>query len=392
MTDVVVPKINNNDLSYTLVEWLVPSGDVAREGEAIAEIETSKATHELVSPGDGVLHHTVPAGTECGQGDVIGRINGQGAGASEGPFPVEVEPPRVVTAAPAPVGHDVVVTEPARARALELGIPEERLHTLGKALVQRKDVELLAPVSAAPEGPGEPQDPAASATARHRFTKNQRAVASVVSRSHGTIPAAFVAVTAHVDEALTTAQQLTKEHGQFIGLPDLLVKAVAAQRPAHPLLFASRVDDHTAVLAQAAHVGVTLDLGQGLFVPVVADAENLTHLQVARKLAEYKLKALDGTSFTAADLDGANIVLSLHNDPDVTLAGPVVFPGHTCVIALTGTRSEVVLAADGRPGTRKVATIGLSYDHRVVNGRDAVAFLRDVKRLLETPAVPAARP
>ncbi|ONF75005.1 2-oxo acid dehydrogenase subunit E2 [Amycolatopsis keratiniphila] len=368
MTDIVVPKLNNNDLSYTLIDWLVPSGTAASYGDAIAEIETSKATHEITCPSDGVVLHTIEAGTECTSGDIIGRVTDPATMPDE-PLPVPAQ--RKQTA------DTSVITAPALARATELGIPEERLLALGKPVIRSADVDSMAEHA---DVGGEQQ--------AHRFSRNQRAVAAVVALSHQTIPAAFATVTVRVEEALATARHLTKHSTQFVGLPDLLVKALAVQRRAHPLLFATRVDDHTATLAANADIGVTLDLGHGLYIPVVPDAENLTCPQIAETLAGYKTKALDG-SFATTDLDGANIVLSLHNDPDIVLAGPIVHPGHTCAVTLAGTRTELTLTPEGAPLPQQVATISLTYDHRVVNGRDATGFLRDLKNTLETPTTPA---
>ncbi|WP_327092314.1 2-oxo acid dehydrogenase subunit E2 [Nonomuraea sp. NBC_01738] len=358
MTDIVVPKLNTNDTSYTLTGWLIPHGDPVSAGDVIAEIETSKAAQELTSTGDGVLHHTIAAGAECRCGDVIGRIL------------AEREPEPRAAAVPAVRGEGPLITEPARARAAELGISDARLRDLGKSVIRSKDVELLA---------------AAAQDTTHTFSRTQRAVAAVVSESHRTIPAAFAAVTVRVEDALAAARHLGRRHSRFVGLPELVVKALAGLRQAHPLMFAARLDEHTAALAPTANVGVTLDLGQGLFIPVVTGAEALTCVEIAEQLAAFKVKALDGT-FTTADLRGAAIVLALHNDPDITLAGPIVFPGHSCVVALAGTRQELTLDADGQVRSHKIAAISVVYDHRVVNGRDAVAFLRDLKNALEVPA------
>ncbi|MFI6536446.1 2-oxo acid dehydrogenase subunit E2 [Nonomuraea sp. NPDC050547] len=358
MSDIVVPKLNNNDTSYTLTGWLIPHGAPVSAGDVIAEIETSKAAQELTSSGDGVLHHAIAAGAECQCGDVIGRIL---TGPETAPRPEAV---------PAQPGQNPMITEPARARAAELGISEARLHGLGTSIIRSKDVELLAQ---------------AGSEATHTFSRGQRAVAAVVSQSHRTIPAAFAAIAVRVDDALAAARELGKRHHRFVGLSELVVKAMAGLRAAHPLMFAARLDEHTATLAPAANVGVTLDLGQGLFIPVLTGAEALTCVQIAEKLAAFKIKALDG-AFAAAELQGAAIVLALHNDPDITLAGPIVFPGHTCVVALAGTRQELTLDTENQVRPHKIANISVVYDHRVVNGRDAVAFLRDLKTALEAPA------
>ncbi|UBU14004.1 2-oxo acid dehydrogenase subunit E2 [Nonomuraea gerenzanensis] len=360
MSDIVVPKLNDNDSSYTLACWLVPPGSEVAAGDPIAEIETSKATQELLSPGDGVLHQSVAAGGECCCGDVIGQV-----------LAAAVSPP--VTPVPAP-RQLAVITEPARALALELGIPEADLLCLDKPLIQRRDVEALAadqPV--------------------HRFSRNQQAVASVVALSHRDIPAAFAAITVRVGDALSTAHRLSRVSKRHIGLPELVIKAIAGLRTAHPLCFATRLDERTATLPTTSDVGVTLDLGQGLYIPVITDAEALTCADIARALTRHKAKAMDG-SFTEADLRHPNILLSLHNVPDIVLAGPIVLPGTTCALTLAGTRQELTLTSTGQVRARKVATISIVYDHRTVTGRAAMALLTDLKTVLESPAALAGEP
>ena len=124
--------------------------------------------------------------------------------------------------------------------------------------------------------------------------------------------------------------------------------------------------------AEAPRVGVTFDMGQGLYVPVVHDTGSLR--EIADTLMRYRLAATEG-DFRERDLTGANIAITLHTDADVILAIPFVFPGTVCALAITSPQPEVVLGEDGAVTTRTVANIGLAYDHRLINGRDAALFL-----------------
>jgi 2-oxoglutarate dehydrogenase E2 component (dihydrolipoamide succinyltransferase) len=102
----------------------------------------------------------------------------------------------------------------------------------------------------------------------------------------------------------------------------------------------------------------------------------------------YRMTALRGT-FRAGDLSGANILLALHTDDDVTHAVPLVLPGTSCAVSLAGRQTELFLDAGGAVAQRTVVHLGLAYDHRILNGRDAVGFLRDLSDLLQHPASPA---
>lgn len=112
--------------------------------------------------------------------------------------------------------------------------------------------------------------------------------------------------------------------------------------------------------------------------------EELTCAEIAETLMDFRSRA-GGEGFRAGELAGGTIVVSLHTDPDVVLAGPIVFPGQTCVVAIGGTQDELALDTDGRVVTRRFVNLSAVYDHRVVNGREAVAFLQAVKAALESP-------
>ncbi|MFY1616009.1 2-oxo acid dehydrogenase subunit E2 [Micromonospora sp. WMMD736] len=394
MTDLVVPKLNNNDTTYVLLDWLASDGERVRAGEPIAEVETSKAAEELLSDGDGVLHRLVEVNQECAPGDVIGHVFADEEARQR--FLAEAVAPAAPTPDARPGGP--VLTDSARDLATAHGIGDDELRGLGKAVVRRTDVErLLADRSAAPTAATEPVVVAAAAALAagdgpepddprpvHPLSRAQRAVAAVVTESHREVPAALAVIKVRADAALAVARQLTRTTRTLVGLPELLVKAIGGLREDHPLLFASPGDGSSVRLAEAAHVGVTIDVGTGLFIPVVRDVEELTCAEIAETLMDFRSRA-GGEGFRAGELAGGTIVVSLHTDPDVVLAGPIVFPGQTCVVAIGGTQEELVLDADGQVVARRFVNLSAVYDHRVVNGREAVAFLQAVKAALESP-------
>ncbi|MET8280369.1 2-oxo acid dehydrogenase subunit E2 [Micromonospora sp. NPDC005174] len=394
VTDLVVPKLNNNDTTYVLLDWLAEDGEQVRAGEPIAEVETSKAAEELLSDGDGVLHRLVEVNQECAPGDVIGRVfeNEQ----ARQRFLAEAVTLAASTPDVRPGGP--VLTDSARELAAAHGLGDDELRGLGKSVVRRTDVErLLADRSAAPMAATEPVVVAAAAALAagdgpepddprpvHALSRAQRAVAAVVTESHREVPAALAVVKVRADAALAVARQLTRATRTLVGLPELLVKVIGGSREDHPLLFAAPGDGSSVRLAEAAHVGVTIDVGTGLFIPVVRDVEELTCAEIAETLMDFRTRA-GGEGFRAAELAGGTIVVSLHTDPDVVLAGPIVFPGQTCVVAIGGTQDELALDADGQVVSRRFVNLSAVYDHRIVNGREAVAFLQAVKAALESP-------
>lgn len=334
MGDLVLPKLNPNDVEYLLVEWLVDDGKPVRAGDPVAVVESSKAATELEADEDGPLNHAVTAGSWCAPGTVLARIGD----------PVQVVQPSVeVTTGP-------VITEPARLAMAELGVAEEQVVALGLKVVRRADVEGLS-------GRAVP------------LTRVQRAVGRAVSVSHQTIPAAYTVVRFDLTRALGRAAELTREVRRPVGIADLFVRALAGLHAEYPLFFAV-LDGERALLSDVPHVGVTFDVGEGLYVPVVRDPGGLSPKELATLLMRYRLKAAQG-GFTDEELTGATITLTLHTEPDVVLAIPFVFPGQVCALALP------------EPGQDGTADVGLAYDHRLVNGRDAALFLRALKNALE---------
>ncbi|MGI5282872.1 2-oxo acid dehydrogenase subunit E2 [Nonomuraea polychroma] len=394
MVELRVPKLNNNDTEYLVVEWLVPDGAEVGEDEPVVVVETSKAAEELQAGAPGVLRHGVGAGAWCRPDEVIATIGAPdaappGAGA------------RASAARHAPEEAGPLVTAPAQALIDELGLTLEQVRRLGVGVVRRADVERLAATHAPAAQPSAAPSVAAHLPAdidtsagverpedggmrrlggnggvrpegggeRRELTRVQRAVARTVALSHRTVPAAYLAVRMDLGPALDHARDRTKEIRRPVGLAELFVQAVAALHATFPLFFATPGDTH-ATLSGEADIGVTLDLGNGLYVPVIRDAAARTLKEIAATLMRHRLAATSG-EFKEADLTGANFVVTLHTEGGVVLAIPFVFPGTACALAVT------------TPHDGTLADIGLAYDHRLINGRDAALFMGALKASVE---------
>ncbi|WP_067132242.1 2-oxo acid dehydrogenase subunit E2 [Microtetraspora malaysiensis] len=392
MSEFRVPKLNNNDSAYVLLEWLAGDGAAVRAGDPLATVETSKAVEELAAEEAGVLRRLVPAGAECVPGQAIARLLAPGAEAAgaepagaepAGAEPAGVEPSGIEPAGAGPVSGttlddavpgntvpdntvpgDIVITAPARKLIDELGVSAGQIRALGKKVVRRADLEHLA---------GE----------LISLSRAQLRTAEVVERSRREIPSAFTLMNVDVTDALPLTRDLTRRLRVLVGLPELVVKAVGGLLDAFPLFFATPADGLRARRAPAADVGVTVDVGRGLFVPVVRDAGGRSLAEIARDLTGFRRTALEGT-FRESDLGGGAITLTLHTHDGVAVATPIVFPGQTCALALTAPRSEVVQDGAGF-AVRKICGLGLSYDHRFINGREAAEFLAAIRITLETP-------
>jgi 2-oxoglutarate dehydrogenase E2 component (dihydrolipoamide succinyltransferase) len=366
MADVKVPMLNSNDEQYILIEWLAADGTTVATGDPIAVIETSKAANELTCQRSGVLRRLIPAMAVCRQGDVIAQISG-----TPQPMVVKEQETEDVTdgASPDPA---IVLTDAARDFMREHGLSISDMITSGMATSGRRLIRLTDVKSAlgrAESSCGEQGD---------ELPRQQQAVARVVSKSHATIPSAFLAFK-------VSAPWITRSRGVPLdtatgGIPDHVISAVAAAANSFPIMFAHVSEDLRLTPAKSVDIGVTVDIGKGLTVPVVRRADEKSVTEISAALMALRVRARRG-KLSDEDLTGARIVVALQQEPGVMISTPIVYPGTVCSVSVGALDWEVVL---DDTGLRQQAwfTLGISYDHRVVNGREAAAFLAEVRDCL----------
>ncbi|GAB3058247.1 2-oxo acid dehydrogenase subunit E2 [Micromonospora schwarzwaldensis] len=331
---VGVPTLNPTDESYLLLEWLAPAGATVGVGEPIAAVETAKAIEELTATHAGVLRHDVAAGADCVPGATIGRIlPADAAPAPTSPPPQPPSPPSEPPSGP--------VTVPAAADRPPVASPV-----------------------------GRPLPPA------------QRRVAEVVATSHREIPAAFTVVRVDVTAALGYARRAADETGADVGLTEVVIAAVAALHDRFPDLHATLTGDGRVRDAAQPAIGLTVDVGTGLFLPVIRDAAKLDLGDLADAVVALRMRALRNR-LSEEDMVGMTFLVALNDTPGVTHARPIIPPGVTCALSVPDVQREVVLDADGSVRERTVADLGLAYDHRLVNGARAGAYLAALAAALQ---------
>jgi 2-oxoglutarate dehydrogenase E2 component (dihydrolipoamide succinyltransferase) len=352
----MVPTLNSNDDSYILVEWLCEPTDRVAAGDAVAVIETSKAASDLTAETSGFLTPLLPPGSTCRPGQVIGRIAASAPeAAGQGPAPADPG---------AAASGEPVVTRAAQLLMEKHGVELAAVRGLGRDVIKEADVRALISPATSPEPAG--------------LSTHQAAVARTVSLSHATIPPAFLAIKVPLQPLERRRRRIAAAAEAFIGLPELVVKAIAGRHTAFPDCFAGLTDDLQIRRAAQPDVGVTVDVGTGLFVPVIRDAARLTEQEIAAELARQRLRALR-RAIRAEHLTGGAITLTIHSEPDIVLAGPIIYPGQSCALAMCGAQQELRMAADGRVEAYEYFLLSLSYDHRLINGREAMAFLTAVR-------------
>ncbi|MGH3158038.1 MAG: 2-oxo acid dehydrogenase subunit E2, partial [Streptosporangiaceae bacterium] len=369
-----VPTLNSNDESYVLVGWLVADGAPVLAGDAVASIETSKAVDDLVVDAPGYLSHAVEPMSTCRPGEIVGHLR----------------PAKPTGAGPPPSSGQqdsgqggMVVTRPAQELMDTHGVTSEAVAGLGKKLIRRADVESLLGASVKPGAEAAGAEGAGAEGQSRPLPAHQLAVARVVSRSHATIPPAFTVIKVVADEMLRLQRA---ETARFIGIPEQVIKAVAQAAGEFPDCLAGIGDDLTITPATSVDIGVTIDVGNGLYVPVLRAADTLTVADIAGRMMYFRARLLRGR-LSEQDLGPASIVLALHQSPGIVLAQPIIYPGQACTLSLAALDQELRLGPEGQVSEHSYFYLGLSYDHRVINGRQAAAFLTAIRdRLQEVPA------
>ena len=374
MHSIVIPKLNANDDVCILTVWSVADGERVSAGALLAVLETSKTALELVAEVDGLLLRDFAEGNEARVGQSIGYL-----------FPDEAARAAFLDSGArlTPEVSTSRITRKARDLMDRHRLTESDLAALGKSVIRESDVRALLATRV-----GEPDrdlPPLPARTGRPadaiELTRHQRAVARTVTASRREIPDAFLLIKIDCDRALDSLAATSATTGMQVGLLEALVWLTGKLRSGHPHFFGHVIDEESFLPATAAHIGVTLDQGRGLFVPVVRDVDRLTLEQVAETLDEYRYRAFRG-EFAEPSLGEGAFSVALIAEPDVVFSVPVILPGQVGMLSLCAVMEEFILD-DGEIRARRVTHLGLAYDHRFINGREAGAFCRELKNAIE---------
>ncbi len=415
---VTMPKMSDTMQEGTISTWLKKVGDVVKSGEIIAEVETDKATMELESYEDGVLLYIgVEAGGSVPVDGVIAVIGEKGAdfksllaahqGGGSKASPVEVASPAapVAVAAPAPVvvqapvaaavvasstGNERVKASPlAKKIASETGIDIRQVSGSGEGgRIVKRDIETFVPaaVSASPQAASSPVG-VAPALGQESFTEEKvsqmrKTIAKRLAESKYSAPHFYLTMEINMDKAIEARKSMNEFGTAKISFNDLVIKASAAALRQNPKVNSSwlgdkiRYNDHI-------HIGMAVAVEEGLLVPVIRFADQLSLSQISNqaktlgqkaKNKELQPKDWEGNTFTISNLGmfGIDEFTAIINPPDA------------CILAVGGIK-ETVIVKDGQMKIGNVMKVTLSCDHRVVDGAVGSAFLQTLKGLLEDP-------
>ncbi|MCE0484906.1 MAG: 2-oxoglutarate dehydrogenase complex dihydrolipoyllysine-residue succinyltransferase [Methylacidiphilales bacterium] len=400
--EVKVPTVGESITSGLLGVWNKPDGAYVKSGEPIFEIETDKVTAEVVAEAAGVLKHLAKAGDTVQVGQVVASIDEKApapveatAGNKDGANGAESKPARTEASFPAPAparGKAADEISPAvRFQAAERGIDPAVIAGTGKdGRVTKADI-LAAGERKSDNGasaaPDQTPAPSGDRTSRKKMTPlRQKIAARLLSAQQET---AHLTTFNEVDLSNIMAlrakfqDRFVKKHEIKLGFMSFFVKAVVHALQIVPAIN-SRIDGDEIIQNHFYDIGVAISTEKGLLVPVVRNADRLSFAGVEKEIAAYAKKARDG-KIQLSDLDGGVFTITNGGVFGSLLSTPILNPPQ-CAILGMHTIQERPVAISGRVEIRPMMYLALTYDHRLVDGREAVTFLATVKEVAENPA------
>ncbi len=418
-TEVKVPTLGESITEATLGAWLKQPGEPVAQDEPVASLETDKVAVEVPSPVSGTMgDQLVKAGDTVAVGAVIATITA-GAAATPGNPPGPGETPEVrATEAPAPPpapaqephagegdeGSNLTLSPAVRRVVLEHHLDPSRIKGTGKDGRITKDDVLAAAAETKAEPPAPPSAPAkagaldaaapASAGAqgqgrreeRVRMTRLRQTIAHRLKEAQNT--AALLTTFNDVDMTAVLAARskykdlFEKKHGIRLGFMGFFVKAAVLAARDVPAVNAS-IEGEEIVYHHYVDVSVAVSAPHGLVVPVIRDAQDLGFAEIEKTIADFGKRAKDGT-LKLEEMQGGTFTISNGGVFGSLLSTPIINPPQSAVLGMHRIEERAVVK-DGQIVARPMMYLALSYDHRLIDGREAVTFLVRMKEALEDP-------
>lgn len=404
-TEIKVPALGESVTSATVARWLKSAGDAVAADEPLVELETDKVTVEVNAPEAGVLAAiSADQGAEVEVGAVLGLLEaGAGVAAQPKAAPAAALPPGVtlpprplgpvsrpatpppapaVAPAPLPAAAKLMEEHALPAAALGEGTGKEGRITKGDVLAF-----LNRPAPAAPPPVAKPPREAEAREERVRMTRLRRTIAARLKEAQNT--AAMLTTFNEVDMAAVMALRSEyrdaferKHGGARLGFMSFFVRACVTALQEFPAVNAE-IDGEDIIYKHFVHMGIAVGGAAGLVVPVIRDADRMSLAAIERAVADFGKRARDG-ALKLEDLAGGTFSITNGGVYGSLLSTPILNPPQSAILGMHKIQDRPV-AIGGKVEIRPMMYLALSYDHRIVDGREAVSFLVRVKEQIEDP-------
>jgi 2-oxoglutarate dehydrogenase E2 component (dihydrolipoamide succinyltransferase) len=403
-TEIKVPVLGESITEATIGEWLKKPGEAVNADEPVASLETDKVSVEVPAPAAGVMGaYAAQVGETVQVGALIGTIDEGGAAAAPAPAAAAAPAPTPAAApalapTPAPAQEepagDLTLSPSVRRMVLENGIDPTQIRGTGKdGRLTKEDVQAaIDAAKAKPAAAAPAATPAPAPTSggrgeeRVRMTRLRQTVARRLKEAQNT--AAMLTTFNDVDmsaimEARTKYKDLfEKKHQVRLGFMGFFVKAAVQALRDVPAVNAS-IEDEEIVYRDYVDVSVAVSAPNGLVVPVVRDAQGMSVATIEKTIADFGKRAKDGT-LKMDEMKGGTFTISNGGVFGSLLSTPIINPPQSAVLGLHRIEDRPVVR-DGQIVMRPMMYLALSYDHRLIDGREAVTFLVALKNAIEDP-------
>ncbi|KOS68446.1 dihydrolipoamide succinyltransferase [Lysinibacillus contaminans] len=404
MAEIKVPELAESITEGSIAQWVKKVGDRVEKGEFIVELETDKVNAEIISEEAGVLTQII-----AGEGDtvLVGQVIAvveAGEGAASAPVataPVEATAP-TPQAAPAPVatapvveessGERVIASPAARKLAREKGIDLAAVSPVdpqGRVRVQDVAAHGTAPVAVAPVAAAAPKAVVAIDESRVTVEKMSRRRQTIAKRLLEVKQSTAMLTTFNEVDMTNVMALRSRKKDQFfestgskLGFMSFFTKAVVAALKKYPYVNA-QINGDEIHLNNFFDIGVAVSTEEGLVVPVVRDADRKNFSEIEDSIAELAKKARD-KKLGLSDLSGGSFTITNGGVFGSLMSTPIMNGTQAAILGMHSIKKRPV-EVDGEVAIRPMMYLALSYDHRIIDGKDSVGFLKTIKELLENP-------
>src|SRR5687767_4836635 len=391
IVEVKVPQLSESVSEATLLDWHKKEGEPVKRDENLIDIETDKVVLELPAPADGVLVRILKNNRDAvGSGEVIAQIDTEGKASAAS----------MAKAAPAAQPYPAAkpVMPAAQKIAAEKGIDTSKIQGTGRdGRVTKGDVlEQASRPATSPQKPvlqqpappvdveqllsGRPEQRVPMSRLRQRVAERL-----LQSQSTAAILTTFneVNMAPVVEMRKRYQERFEKEHGVRLGFMSFFIKAAVHALKRFPVVNAS-VDGTDIVYHGYFDIGVAVSSPRGLVVPIVRDADRIGFAEIEKKIGDFGKRAQDG-KLALEELTGGTFSISNGGVFGSMLSTPIINPPQSAILGVHATKDRAVVE-NGQIVVRPMNYLALSYDHRIIDGREAVLFLVSIKEALEDPA------
>ena len=396
--NIVVPELSESVVEATVSEWLVKVGDAVNFGDVLVVLETDKVNLEVTAEQAGTINEiTAQEGEDVNAGAVLAVMDTSGeAPASQASAPTQ-EPEADPKSAPAPSSAEQKATPVAQRVASANNVDLSRVSPSDGGKVVKADVEKFIADQSKPATPSEQPSQASPFPSLVDPSVGRREERVKLSRRRRTIATRLVEVQSTA-AMLTTFNEVDmkpvmdirakhkegfrEKYGVGLGFTSFFVKAVVGALKAFPNLNAE-MDGNEVILKHYYDIGIAIGAEEGLVVPVIRDCDRLSFAGIEGSVKKYAVSASDG-SLSLDDLRGGTFTITNGGVFGSMMSTPILNPPQVGILGLHGIKERAVVV-DGEIVIRPMMYLALTYDHRIVDGRESVQFLVKVKELIEDP-------